>query len=74
MSAVRGHGDERYVFTAKMERNSFGQTVYIVEKAPVTVVDETSEYISVSSTDRIGQIIYMEDRAIAEGSTVIPYE
>lgn len=74
VSAVRGHGDERYVFTAKMERNSFGQTVYIVEKAPVTVVDETSEYISVSSTDRIGQIIYMEDRAIAEGSTVIPYE
>lgn len=74
VSAVRGHGDERYVFTAKMERNSFGQTVYIVEKAPVTVVDETSEYISVSSTDRIGQIIYMEDRAIAKGSTVIPYE
>lgn len=74
VSAVRGHGDERYVYTAKKERNSFGQEVYIVDKVSITVVDETNEYVSVSSKDRIGQIIYMEDRAIAEGSEVIPYE
>lgn len=46
----------------------------MLEKVSITVVDETSEYVSVSSKDRIGQIIYMEDRAIAEGSEVIPYE
>lgn len=74
VSAVRGHGEERYVYTAKMERNSFGQVIHIVEKVPVTVVDETSEYVSASSKDRVGQIIYMEDRAIGEGSVVLPYE
>lgn len=74
VSAVRGYGTERYVYSVAENRNSFGQTIYVVERKAVTVLDETSEYISVSAADNVGRIAYMEDRSISEGSEVIPYD
>lgn len=74
VSAVRGHGTERYVYSIAENRNSFGQTIYVIEKKEVTVLDETSEYVSVSSASNVGRIAYMEDRSISEGSEVIPYD
>lgn len=74
VSAVRGNGADRYVFAVTENRNSFGQAIYVIEKKEVTILDETSEYVSVSSASDVGCIAYMEDRSISEGSEVIPYE
>lgn len=74
VSAVRGHGTERYVYSIAENRNSFGKTIYVIEKKEVTVLDESSEYVSVSSSSNVGRIVYMEDRSITERSEVIPYD
>ena len=74
VSAVRGYGTERYVYSVAENRNAFGQTIYIIERKAVTVLDETSEYVSVSSASNVGRIAYMEDRSMSEGSEVIPYD
>ena len=73
-SAVRGTESNRYVFIVRQSQNAFGQRIYQIEQQPVTVLDESSEYVSVADLTDASAIAYMEDRAISEGSEVIPYD
>ena len=73
-SAVRGSGDQRYVYILTEVENSFGQIALIVEEQPVTVLDETGDTVAVTGIPDNQQIAYMEDRAIGPGSEVIAYD
>ena len=72
-AAVRGSGDDRYVFVAVKESSTFGGTQMKVQKMSVTVLGESSSAVSVSEDLARQQIIYMEDRAIGEGDAVMEY-
>ena len=73
-SAVRGAESDRYVYIARQSQDAFGQRIYRIEKQSVTVLDESSEYVSVEGLSDVSMVAYMEDRAITEGSEVIPYD
>ena len=73
-AAVRGSGDERYIYYAEKESSTFGGTQLKVRKLPITVLNESSTVVSVSDDISRLQIIYMEDRALSEGDTVMAYE
>ncbi|MBR3504819.1 MAG: hypothetical protein IKO07_11360 [Clostridia bacterium] len=72
-AAVRGSGDDRYVFVAVKESSTFGGTQMKVQKVSVTVLGESSSAVSVSEDLARQQIVYMEDRAISEGDAVMEY-
>ena len=72
-SAVRGSGDDRYVYVAQKESSTFGGTQMKVQKMSVTVLGESSSAVSVAEDLSRYQIIYMEDRAISEGDAVMEY-
>lgn len=73
-SAVRGSGSSRSVYVVKESQNAFGQTILTIEEHKVTVLDEAGDTVSVSGIYDNVQVAYMEDRAIAPGSEVMPYE
>ncbi|MBR0463234.1 MAG: hypothetical protein IJJ23_02465 [Clostridia bacterium] len=73
-SAVRGSGDDRYVYCAEQESSTFGGTQLRVRKMGITVLNESPTVISVAEDLTRLQIIYMEDRALSEGDAVMPYE
>ena len=73
-SAVRGSGSSRSVYVVKESQNAFGQTVLTIEEQKVTVLDEAGGTVSVGGIYDNVQVAYMEDRAIALGSEVMPYE
>ena len=72
-AAVRGSGNDRYVFVAVKESSTFGGTQMKAQKMSVTVLGESSSAVSVSEDLARQQIIYMEDRAIGEGDAVMEY-
>ena len=72
-AAVRGSGDDRYVFVALKESSTFGGTQMKVQKVSVTVLGESDSAVSVSEDLTRQQIIYMEDRAVNEGDSVMEY-
>ena len=72
-AAVRGSGDDRYVFVALKESSTFGGTQMKVQKVSVTVLGESDSAVSVSEDLTRQQIIYMEDRAVSEGDFVMEY-
>ena len=72
-SAVRGSGDDRYVYVVQKESSTFGGTQMKVQKMSVTVLGESATAVSVSEDLSRYQIIYMEDRAIGEGDAVMEY-
>ena len=71
---IRGTKDSPYIYVAVESQNAFGQSTFVVEKQNVTVLDETTEMVIVSDLSDDYQVIYMEDRAISEGSEVMEYE
>ncbi len=73
-AAVRGNGDERYIYYAERESSTFGGTQLKVKKMTITVLNESSTMVSVSDDLSRMQIIYMEDRSLSEGDTVMAYE
>lgn len=73
-SAVRGSGRSRSVYAVKESQNAFGQTVLTVEEQKVTVLDEAGDMVSVNGIYDNVLVAYMEDRSIAPGSEVMPYE
>ena len=73
-SAVRGSGRSRSVYAVKESQNAFGQTVLTVEEQKVTVLDEAGDTVSVNGIYDNVLVAYMEDRSIAPGSEVMPYE
>ena len=73
-SAVRGSGDQCFVYTLTEVENSFGQITLIVEDQPVTLLDESGDTVAVTGIPDNQQIAYMEDRAISPGSEVMAYD
>ena len=73
-SAVRGSGSDRYVYVEERESSTFGGNRLKCKKMSVTVLGESGSTVSVSEDLSYEQIIYMEDRAISEGATVMTYE
>ncbi len=72
-SAVRGSGDDRFVYVAQKESSTFGGTQMKVQKLSVTVLNESAAAVSVTEDLTRYQIIYMEDRALSEGDAVMEY-
>lgn len=73
-SAVRGDSDGRYVYVANQEESAFAGKKITVSKVPVKVIQETASTVSVDEDLSYYKIIYMEDRFISEGDTVMQYE
>ena len=73
VSAVRGSGKDRYVYVAETEQSAGGTNSLKLRKLSVQVLSESNDMASLE-TDITGKdVAYMEDRALAEGATVMPY-
>lgn len=72
-AAVRGVGSSRYVYLISEEWSKTGRTVLRVQKLPVTVLAEYGDTASVENELGNSRVVYMEDRAISEGSEVMVY-
>ena len=74
VSAVRGTGDDRYVYVVNETQNGLGQRVLTVSKRSVKVLAEVGSTASIEEDISRLRVAYMEDRAIGEGSEVMTYE
>ena len=72
-AAVRGSGEDRYVFTLRTEESAFGAKKTVAVKQDVTVLAESDGVISVEEDLSYMQVAYMEDRSISEGDAVMEY-
>lgn len=72
-AAVRGSGDDRYVYTLQEKQSSFGTVKTITVRTSVTVLAESNGTVSISEDLGWMQVAYMEDRSIAEGDAVMAY-
>ena len=72
-AAVRGSDNDRYVYVAQSVSSTFGGTQLKVVKQTLTVLNESPSVVSVNEDLSRSSIIYMEDRAISEGDTVMEY-
>ena len=73
-SAVRGSGDARYVYVGETESSAFAGTRITVQKVSVTVLAESASTVSIAEDMSWYKVLYMEDRVINEGGTVMLYE
>ena len=71
--AVRGSGDERYVFVVENTSSTFGNTAMKLRKMEVTVLAESDGVTSVQEDLSYYTLAYMEDRPIDDGNTVMEY-
>ena len=72
-SAVRGSGDNRYVYVVNEESNALGQRVLKVKKQDVKVLSEVGSTVSIQDDLSRQRVAYMEDRTISDGSEVMVY-
>ena len=72
-AAVRGTGNDRYVYLINEEWSNVGKTVLKTEKLKVRVLAENDTTASVEEDLSNSRVAYMEDRAISEGSEVMAY-
>ena len=77
VAAVRGSGENRYVYVGMPKQSLFGDTTYIVEQVDFRVLGENEKYVSTDNSD-LGYsskpILYMEDREIQKDSVVMARE
>lgn len=73
-TAIRGSGKDRFVYVARKQQDSFGNTTITLNKVPVTVIAETDGMASIEQSMGSEQIACMEDRPIDENSTVMEYK
>ena len=73
VSAVRGTGEDRYVYIVNESQNGIGQRVLTVTKQSVKVLAEVGSTVSIQEDLGRQRVAYMEDRAIDEGSEVMAY-
>lgn len=72
-SAVRGSGDDRYVYILRRQQSAFGAVSLVTEKMKVTVLAEIDGVCSIAEDISYYEIAYMEDRPISENMTVMQY-
>ena len=73
VSAVRGAGDDRYVYVVEENTAAFGASTMKLRKLGVTVLAEYGGTASVQEDIGYYTIAYMEDRPVNEGDTVMEY-
>lgn len=72
-SAVRGEGEESYVYAVEQRWGALENGRLAVRKTPVTVLGRSEQYVSIVE-DLMGmQIADKEDRPIEDGSPVMEY-
>lgn len=72
-SAVRGSGDDRYVYVTEQNTAAFGGSTLRLHKMDVTVLGEYGGTTSVKEDVSYYTIAYGEDRAISDGDAVMEY-
>ena len=72
-AAVRGSGDDRYVFVVQDQESSFGTKKQVLSKQSVTVLAESGGTVSVQEDLTYLKVAYMEDRSVSEGDSVMEY-
>jgi len=72
-SAVRGEGEERYVYVVREKQSAFGTISLVTEKMEVRVLAEAGGVASVAEDLSWMKVAYMEDREIANDTTVMEY-
>ena len=73
-SAVRGGGDGRYVYVGEQSSSAFAGPSITVRKMDVNVLGESASQVSVAEDLTYLKVLYMEDRTLSEGGTVMLYE
>ena len=73
-AAVRGSGEGRYVYVGEQQTSAFAGSSIKVQKMTVTVLAESASTVSIAEDLSRSKILYMEDRTISEGGTVMLYE
>ena len=72
-TAVRGSGDERYVYTVERSTTTFGKEKLTLAKTDVTVLAEADGTASIQEDLSYTDVAYMEDRSLSEGAAVMEY-
>ena len=72
-SAVRGSGEDRYVYLAEQNTAAFGGDTLKVHRMDVTVAGEYGGTTSIKEDISYYTIAYGEDRAISDGDAVMEY-
>lgn len=72
-AAVRGSGDDRYIYTVHESSSGFGKIKKSVTKMKVTVIAEANGTVSIQEDVSYYSIAYMEDRPLSDGSAVMEY-
>lgn len=72
-SAVRGSGDDRYIFVTEENTAAFGGKTLRLHKLPVKVLGEYGGTTSLQDDVTYYSIAYGEDRAVSDGDAVMEY-
>ena len=72
-SAVRGSGDDRYVYVTEENRAAFGGSSLRLHKLTVEVLGEYGGTTSIQDDISYYTVAYGEDRAVSEGDAVMEY-
>ena len=73
VSAVRGSGDDRYLYVVEENYAAFGASVMKLRRLNVTVLAEYGGTASLQEDVSYYTIAYMEDRPVNEGDAVMEY-
>lgn len=72
-AAVRGSGEDRYIYTVSESSSGFGKIKKSVTKMKVSVIAEADGTVSIEEDVSYYNIAYMEDRPLSDGSAVMEY-
>ena len=72
-SAVRGSGDDRYIYVAEQNNAAFGGSTLKLHKLDVKVLGEYGGTTSVQDDVTYYSVAYGEDRAVDNGDAVMEY-
>ncbi|MBQ3270000.1 MAG: hypothetical protein IJH09_08775 [Clostridia bacterium] len=72
-SAVRGSGDDRYIYVAEQNNAAFGGSTLKLHKLEVKVLGEYGGTTSVQDDVTYYSVAYGEDRAVDDGDAVMEY-
>ncbi len=72
-AAVRGSGENRYVYIGENESSTFGGNQMKARKMDVRVLAESGSTVSLAEDLTYQRVLYMEDRALSEGCAVMEY-
>ncbi len=72
-AAIIKEGDERYVYTVSQTDSPLGGVRITVDKVAVTVIAENEDWTSIQENFSDGEVVYLPDRPINKGDTVMFY-